>query len=79
MLSLDTDENKGKVVKYIQDKEFTFPVYQPSGSLPEQLHVPSIPTTFVVGKDGKIKSKKIGTANYDTEKFKSFLEGLLVP
>jgi thiol-disulfide isomerase/thioredoxin len=78
MLSLDKDEHRDKVVKYVQEKGFTFPVYQPSGYLPEQLHVPSIPTTFIIGRDGKIKSKKIGTANYDTEKFKKFLEGLMV-
>jgi thiol-disulfide isomerase/thioredoxin len=78
MLSLDTDEHHQKVVQYVANKEFTFPVYQPSGYLPEQLQVPSIPTTFVIARDGKIKSKNIGTANYNTEKFKGFLEGLLV-
>jgi thiol-disulfide isomerase/thioredoxin len=76
MLSLDTEENNHKVVKYVNDKQYTFPVYVSENGLPDQLNVPSIPTTFVIGKDGKIKSKKVGTAKYDTDKFQRFLEEL---
>jgi thiol-disulfide isomerase/thioredoxin len=76
MLSLDKDRDKEKVVKYIKDKEFTFPVFLPSGYLSEQLNVPSIPTTFVVDKNGKIAMKEIGTTNFNTPKFKRFLEKL---
>lgn len=77
MLSIDAPENQPKVVKYVNDKEFTFPVYVPAGPLTRQLDVPSIPTTFIISKDGKIKSKKVGTANYDTDKFKKFLQDLV--
>jgi peroxiredoxin len=76
MLSLDSPENHKRLSKYIQEKEFTFPVYVPHESLPRQLNVSSIPTTFIIGKDGEIKSKKVGTANYDTEEFKTFLNSL---
>ncbi len=76
MLSLDFDENKPKVARYVKERAFTFPVYQPASALPNQLQVPSIPTTFVIGKDGKVKMKKVGTANYATDNFKMFLEKL---
>jgi thiol-disulfide isomerase/thioredoxin len=76
MLSLDKIEHHKKIVNYITDKNFTFPVYQPLGSLPKQLQVRSIPTTFVLSIDGKIKSKEVGTTNFDTEEFKEFLKGL---
>jgi len=76
MLALDTEENQHKIPKYINDKQYTFPVYVPNKSLPKQLNVSTIPTTFIIGKDGKIKSKKIGVTNYDTDKFKSFLNEL---
>lgn len=76
MLSLDTEENYPKVTRYIQEKELTFPVYVPHESLPRQLRVSSIPTTFIVDKEGKLKSKKTGTANYDTEEMREFLKGL---
>lgn len=77
MLSLDKRENFNKVVNYIADKNFTFPVFVPESNLPDQLKVPSIPTTFIIGKDGTIKRKEVGTARYDTDKFKKFLKSLI--
>jgi len=76
MLSIDKDRDKQKIVEYIKNKEFTFPVYQPSGYLSEQLKVPSIPTTFIISKDGKIMSIEIGTTNFNTAKFKKFIKSL---
>src|SRR5688572_20641383 len=76
MLAVDDRKSFDKVVNFVDDKEYTFPVYVPHESLPEQLMVRTIPTTFVIDKDGKIAAKETGTANYDTEEFKSFLENL---
>lgn len=76
MLSIDKEGSQPKIEKYITDKQFTFPVYLPSGYLPEQLQVPNIPTTFIISKDGMIVSKKIGTTNFDTNKFRDYLEKL---
>src|SRR5882672_7703062 len=63
MLSVDKDQDKQKIIDYIGNKSYTFPVYQPSGYLPEQLRVPSIPTTWVISKDGKIMANEVGTTN----------------
>lgn len=76
MLSIDDDKNMAKVRSYISNKAFTFPVFMPSGNLPEQLQVPSIPTTFVLSKDGNVVAKEVGSKNYNTDKFKKFLEDL---
>lgn len=73
MLSLDQEELHPKIVQYIKDKEFTFPVYLPASPLPKLLRVNSIPTTFIISPDGKVKSKKMGAANYDTDEFRKFL------
>ncbi len=73
MLSLDKEGQQPKVKKYIADKQFTFPVYMPSGYLTEQLNVPSIPTTFIINREGKIVSKEVGTTNFNTAKFRKFL------
>ena len=77
MLSLDNEENQPKVVKYIKDKEFSFPVYTPHEFLPGQLNVSSIPTTFIVGKDGKVRDKKVGASNYDSDKFLEYMNRLI--
>lgn len=74
MLSMDDSNEKAK--KFIERKGFTFPVYLPASKVPEMLRAPSIPTTLVVNKEGKIVSKKVGMAKYNTKKFKRFLEEL---
>ena len=76
MLSLDQEGQHGKIVQFINDKEFTFPVYQPASPLPNILRVNTIPTTFIISPDGKVKSKKVGMANYDTEEMRAFLKEL---
>lgn len=81
MLSIDRKNDEIKVKNYVKTKGFTFPVYLVQSpfpnQLPEALQVPSIPTTFVINKKGEIVYKNVGTANYDTKKFRNFLQQLL--
>jgi thiol-disulfide isomerase/thioredoxin len=76
ILSLDNDEDLPKIIKYVDKYDYSFPVYQPKGFLPSQLSVPSIPTTFIIDPNGNIVSKKVGATNFNTGKFKKYLEGL---
>ena len=76
MLSLDQESDKPKIAQFISSREFNFPVYQPASPLPKLLRVNTIPTTFIIGPDGKVKSKKTGMANYDTDEMKEFLKEL---
>lgn len=76
MLSLDQTGEEAKIAQFINSKAFTFPVYQPASPLPNILRVNTIPTTFIVSPDGKVKSKKVGMANYDTDEMREFLEGM---
>jgi len=77
ILSVDRDSDEPKIGKYINQYNFTFPVYRPSGTLTAQLDVPGIPTTFIISKEGKIVSKEVGATNFDTPKFRKFLSDLL--
>ena len=76
MLSIDRESDLKKVSDYMLAKQFTFQAYVPSGQLPSLLRVPSIPTTFVISKEGQVVRKEVGTMNYDTPKFQKFLEEL---
>ena len=76
MLAVDDRKSFDKVVNFVKEKEYSFPVYVPHEFLPNQLMVKTIPTTFVVSADGKIATQETGAANYDTEEFKTFIEGL---
>ncbi len=73
---LSRDEDFGKALKFVEKKEFEFPIYQLESTLPQELVSNVIPTTFVLSKDGKIASKKSGFASYDTDDFRNFLVAL---
>ncbi|HEU5291615.1 MAG TPA: TlpA disulfide reductase family protein [Cyclobacteriaceae bacterium] len=76
ILSLDRNEDLPKIMKFVEKNQFTFPVYQPKGFLPALFQVPSIPTTFIIDKNGNVVSKKVVTTNFNTKKFKNYLEEL---
>lgn len=71
MLSMDNDLSK--VQRYVDKKEYTFPVYMAASRVPEVFRAPSIPTTMVISPEGKIISKKVGMANYNKKSFINFL------
>jgi thiol-disulfide isomerase/thioredoxin len=76
ILSLDHEKQQKKIVQFINDKDFTFPVYQPATPLPKLLRVNTIPTTFIISPDGKVATQKTGMANYDTEEMRDYLKEL---
>jgi thiol-disulfide isomerase/thioredoxin len=72
-IMLSTDQSEAKVKRFINKKKFDFPVYLAASTVPDVLRSPSIPTTFVIAKNGQIVSKKVGMAKYDTDSFENFL------
>jgi len=56
--------------------EFNFPIFMTQGQLTNQLYVETIPTTFIIDKYGYIVAKETGMRNYNTAKFKRYLEEL---
>jgi thiol-disulfide isomerase/thioredoxin len=76
MLSIDKDGQLERVKNFVKKQSYSFPIFMPSGYLIDQLQVPSIPTTFVLAKDGTIALKETGMKNYHTAKFKKFINGL---
>ena len=71
MLSIDRNENAA--IEYLKKKDYSFEYYLSTGKLNPQLAVPSIPTTFVISKQGRIIKKNTGIANYNTKTFRNFL------
>lgn len=74
MVSLDDAMSKPQ--KFIDRKDFTFPVYMPGNGIPDIYRTGAIPTTHIIDKEGNIVFSKRGTANYDTRKFRKYLEEL---
>jgi thiol-disulfide isomerase/thioredoxin len=73
MIALDKEFEKSQ--KFIEDKEFTFPVVHASYGINNSLQSESIPTTMVVNPEGEIIFYQEGMSNFDTEEFRNFLIG----
>lgn len=75
MLSIDRQDDPQKVNDYVASKGFTFPVFI-AGDLPQLLQVKIVPSTFIIRPDGTIAYKKSGMADYNTNRFRKFLDKL---
>lgn len=75
MIAGDNDFEKAK--RFIQKKGYTFPIYRLISPLPEALKTSTIPTTFVLSKEGIIEAKKKGFASYNNDTFIEFLKSLI--
>lgn len=74
MLSVDEDFEKAK--RFREKKGFDFEIYRSDGGLPQMYYIQSIPTTFIIDAKGGLALTHMGMANYDTQKFKEFLQTL---
>jgi thiol-disulfide isomerase/thioredoxin len=73
MLSVDKANAQSKIESYLLKNNYSFPVYMLQGAAPDLLQVPSIPTTYIINKEGKVVLKEIGARNYDTKKMANSL------
>lgn len=74
MISMDKDEMKAK--SFVQRKGFEFPIYFLRSTLPPTYNTQSIPTTYLIDKEGLVKVENHGMAKYNTPTFKQLLDEL---
>jgi thiol-disulfide isomerase/thioredoxin len=70
-------EEAATIQKFLQKKKYNLPIYLETKRPPKDLQVSTIPTTFVIDKDGKIVVQKTGVARWDSEDVKILLRRLL--
>jgi len=70
-------EEKETVQKFVEEKEFNFPVYLSKGKIPATIRSRSIPATIILDREGVIVFKHIGSAKWDDESCSGFLRSLL--
>ncbi|MEO1256809.1 MAG: TlpA disulfide reductase family protein [Bacteroidota bacterium] len=75
MISMDTDRQKA--YDFLARKQYQFPVYFLQSNLPSIYDTHSIPTTYVLDRNGKIKVENHGMAKYNTQSFNEILTHLL--
>ena len=77
MVSLDKDRQK--VEHFLKRKGFEFPVYFLESRLPNIYTIHSIPTTYIIDKEGYIQVKNHGMAKYKTNYIETLLSELSEP
>ncbi|NND79862.1 MAG: redoxin family protein [Maribacter sp.] len=65
------------VSAFMAKKEYTFPVFYSKTKAPGVLSSKTIPTTYVINKEGKISIAKTGVANWNSDKTRAVLDRLL--
>jgi hypothetical protein len=72
-----SDETPGKIIPFLNSKSFNLPVYTPLYQTPPIFESNSIPTTFIISKDGKIVLKDTGAKKWDGQKARILLDKLI--
>ncbi|NJW51342.1 TlpA family protein disulfide reductase [Salinimicrobium oceani] len=72
-----TSEDPEKLKRFMDKKDYDLPVYLPLGLAPEKMRSRSLPTTYVISRNGKVVVDKKGSANWNDSGFKKLLEDLL--
>jgi thiol-disulfide isomerase/thioredoxin len=68
-----SQENAETLKKFLQDKQFSFPVFYTETPPPQELNAAALPTTFIISSDGKILLKHVGGADWAHESVIAFL------
>lgn len=66
IVAISVDQNPAfEVQKFIDDNEYSFPVYyDKGGKLSRKFFIKSIPTTFLINKNGIIENKVLGASDW---------------
>lgn len=69
-----SQERPDVVEAFRKERGFDLPYYLAMGRLPEPLVTGSIPATFVLDKQGRVRMRHIGMADWSSREVKDFLE-----
>jgi thiol-disulfide isomerase/thioredoxin len=76
---LISNEELEKVASYHEKKEYDVPfhIMDQDGNIPNIYFSPSIPTTFIINKEGKIVKSTRGAEDWDDEEFVQVLKEMI--
>ncbi len=77
VIPVDADNDVSKSTAFMQNKGYSLPVYTLAGPLPAGLVSNAIPTTVIIDKKGRVVARHEGAADYSSEAFYNYLDGLL--
>jgi len=72
-----TSDEKSKVDTYYTKNNFNLPTYNLLTNPVDQINTQSLPTTFIIDKDGKLAMKEIGAVNWNSNAVRKMLNELI--
>lgn len=74
---LVTNQQPEVVEAFMEKHGYNLPVFYPGTAIPQVFESRSIPTTFIISRDGKIVTRKTGAANWDSRATERVFEELV--
>lgn len=71
-----SNEKQGVIYKFLSKNDYQLPVYKALAQQPKPLQASSLPTTYIIDKNGNIHVQKVGAADWNTEKVRKLLDDL---
>lgn len=72
-----TSDESIKVTNFYKKHHYNLPTYNLTSAIAPEISTRSLPTTFIIDKNGKLALKEIGTANWNSSKVRQMLNDLL--
>lgn len=72
-----SNENQSTTLLFLQEKSWNFQSYRPLEPAPELLMSNSLPTTFIIDRDGVIVVKETGNKKWNSEAVRKLLDEIL--
>jgi len=75
-LFVANDEEK-KVTKFLNKNKYTIPIYFEASNRPAEMQSNSLPTTYIINRNGEIVVDKTGAVDWNSNKVKDLLDELI--
>ena len=72
-----TQDTKIKIDKFYQENNYNLPTYQAMSNPSPEINTRTLPTTFVIDKNGKLAFKETGASNWNSGSVRTMLDTLL--
>lgn len=77
-LTLNEDKNFSVARSFMEKEKYVVPFFKTKGTVPAEIYSGSLPTTIVLDKNGNVRYRNEGFANYNSDKFVQQMEELSV-
>ena len=70
-------DEENKVAKFLSKNDYTIPVYFEASNRPAEMQSNSLPTTYIINRNGEIVVDKTGAVDWNSNKVKELLDELI--